>query len=169
MDRKMMIPSFEEMANAYEPLIKKIIKQLYCQNDFDEMFQSGLIGLYEATISFDPKKGAFPSYAELKIRCRIISDIRAKKRHYSRHVYTDEIKEQLLETHQDNYFPCDILQRLDTILTPRELLWFKLQFIEDQETNTIAKKHHVSPHTVRSWKKSAMKKMKKAGIEIFQS
>ncbi|WP_141604483.1 sigma-70 family RNA polymerase sigma factor [Terrilactibacillus laevilacticus] len=167
MDR-ITIPSFEEIAKAYEPLIKKLIKQLYCEKDFDEMIQSGLVGLYEATISFDQKRGVFPSYTELKIHGRILSDIRAKKRHYSRHVYTDEIKEQLFESYQDNYFPCDILQRLNTILTPRELLWFKLQFIEDQETNTIAKKHHVSPHTVRSWKKSAMKKMKKAGIEIFQ-
>ncbi|MTT32182.1 sigma-70 family RNA polymerase sigma factor [Terrilactibacillus sp. BCM23-1] len=167
MDR-VMIPSFDEMAKAFEPLIKKVIKQLYCENDFDEMFQIGLIGLYEATISFDPKRGAFPSYAAIKIRGRMLSEIRAKKRHYSRHVYADKIKEQLFESHQDNYFPSDILQRLNSILTPREFLWVKLQYIEDQDTNAIAKKYHVSPHTVRSWKKSAIKKMKKAGIAFFQ-
>ncbi|WP_141604508.1 LuxR C-terminal-related transcriptional regulator [Terrilactibacillus laevilacticus] len=39
--------------------------------------------------------------------------------------------------------------------------------MEDQDTNTIAKKYHISPHTVRSWKKSAMKKMKRVGKESF--
>ncbi|MFC7393117.1 sigma-70 family RNA polymerase sigma factor [Scopulibacillus cellulosilyticus] len=155
--------SFEQLAEDFTPLIKKTIVNLHLQNDFDEMFQIGLIALWKAYQAFNPEKGFFPSFAKSYIHGELITAIKKRKRFQDRHLFSEStIKiQQNVAGEEDCYFKNTLLEEWTNGLTERETLWIKFAIIDDETTQTIAEKEKVSTHTVRSWKKSAIKKLRK--------
>ncbi|GGE51005.1 hypothetical protein GCM10011391_32220 [Pullulanibacillus camelliae] len=151
--------SFEDIATRFDPLIKKWLISYQQLRDYDEMYQIALIALWEAVQQFDPKKGAFPAYAALMVRGKLLTEIKRKKRYASRHLFFETFPE----------FP--IVQEVDTLevgafqymtwLSDRERLWIKEAVLRDKETAIIAAEQGVTMDTVRSWKKAALAKLKK--------
>ena len=64
--------SFDELVVQYQPMIHKIIQSLHIYKDKDEFYQTGLIGLWEATQSFDERKGSFSNYAYTYMKGKIL-------------------------------------------------------------------------------------------------
>lgn len=71
----------EEFVLQHQPLVKKIAlyikRRLPSHIEFDDLLQSGLVGLLEAKQNFKPDMGAtFETYASLRIRGAIIDSLR---------------------------------------------------------------------------------------------
>ncbi|MFJ5716414.1 FliA/WhiG family RNA polymerase sigma factor [Neobacillus sp. NPDC093127] len=71
----------EEMLDKYIPLVKMVVaqmkKKLSDQADEGELFSSGMVGLWDASLKFDTKQGVkFETYAVQRIRGAILDGIR---------------------------------------------------------------------------------------------
>jgi RNA polymerase sigma factor FliA len=71
----------EDVLDQYIPLVHKVVAQmkqkLSDQADENELFSSGLSGLWEASQSYDSSQGVkFETYASMKIRYAIIDGLR---------------------------------------------------------------------------------------------
>lgn len=71
----------EQFVVKHLPLVKKIAlyikRRLPSHVEFDDLLQSGLVGLLEAKNNFDPEAGAsFETYAGIRIRGAIIDSLR---------------------------------------------------------------------------------------------
>ena len=73
--------SAEAMLVKHAPLVKKIALHIQARLpdsvQLDDLLQAGMIGLLEASKSFDPGKGAsFETYAGIRIRGSVIDEVR---------------------------------------------------------------------------------------------
>ena len=71
----------DELVTRYAPLVKRIayhlISRLPPSVQADDLIQSGMIGLLEATRNYDPSQGAsFETYAGIRIRGAMLDEIR---------------------------------------------------------------------------------------------
>ena len=71
----------EQLLEKYTPLVKKIsyhlVGRLPADIHIDDIIQSGLIGLLDASKQYDPKQGAqFETYATIRIRGAILDEVR---------------------------------------------------------------------------------------------
>ncbi len=71
----------EALVNEYAPMVKKIALHLKARLPasvlLDDLIQSGMLGLLDASQNFDPAKGAsFETFASIRIRGAMIDDIR---------------------------------------------------------------------------------------------
>ncbi|MDQ0218116.1 sigma-70 family RNA polymerase sigma factor [Peribacillus cavernae] len=154
---------FSKLADQYTPMIHHIIKSLSIYKNKEEFFQVGLIGLWEAQSKFDPTKGKFLSYAYGNVKGRILNELK---------------KEHLLETRntplefESNDFGEEIpirdeplqperLQSYCEGLTKNQSKWVMLTFQEDKSLTEIAEQLGVSVAAVKSWRQSALKKLRK--------
>lgn len=70
-----------QLLEKYTPLVKKIsyhlVGRLPADIHIDDIIQSGLIGLLDASKQYDPKQGAqFETYATIRIRGAILDEVR---------------------------------------------------------------------------------------------
>ncbi|RKD22433.1 RNA polymerase sigma factor, sigma-70 family [Caminicella sporogenes DSM 14501] len=77
--------TFEEIAEKYEPLIGKLItpfiKQYEYQYEYDELFQIGLIGLWNAYKSYKPERDiGFGYYAKFVVRNEILKFVKRSQK-----------------------------------------------------------------------------------------
>ncbi|TCP29776.1 DNA-directed RNA polymerase [Scopulibacillus darangshiensis] len=153
---------FEEIAEAFSPLIKKLIITYHILDEYDEMYQIGLIALWEAFRSFRPEKGCFPAYAKAYVKGHILTALKNRRKYDSRYEYGTLLLEErsLLIQTTDQYFEADDLNEWLACLSVREKEWVLMAVIQGKTTQEIAVECDVSPHTVRSWKKTAVKKLK---------
>lgn len=154
--------SFEEMAESYQPLIKKMIKHYSGGMTYDEAYQLGLIALWEASASFDPERGYFPAYAKFHLTRTFLTSIRKRQLDVERYVSNDNLiaaAPAASSDHEDFLVETEVT-RCRRCLTPREYTWLYLTVVKGLTPNDIANELSVSPHTVRSWKKSAIKKLR---------
>lgn len=161
------IGSFDEVAKQYEPMIKHTIKQLRLHKGFEEMYQIGLIALWEAYEKFDPDKGHFPAYAKVVVRGRILTALKKMKGYDDRHVFPEPAveDEDWFATIADSAgrvpLERDIVMLYMQGLSDRQQLWVEEAVLAGKTTREIAEEQGVSQNTVRTWKKEALKKMKK--------
>ena len=71
----------EQLLERYTPLVKKIayhlVARLPADIHIDDILQSGLIGLLDASKQYDPRQGAqFETYATIRIRGAILDEVR---------------------------------------------------------------------------------------------
>ena len=71
----------DQLVEKYTPLVKKIAYHLSARLPadihIDDIIQSGLIGLLDASKHYDPKQGAqFETYATIRIRGAILDEVR---------------------------------------------------------------------------------------------
>ena len=150
------LPEFESVIVLYEPLIKKFLAKYGLLSEFDEYRQIAWIALWQAYSNFNPEKGPFPAYASAVIRGRLLTEMKRRKQYKVRFELKDQINDKC--TYQpSNAFEMDWHF---SFLSPREKLWLQAAIIEGFGTKDIAKRYGVTQDTVRSWKKSAVKKLK---------
>lgn len=159
---------FEHLAKQYEPLIKSTVRYLGMQTEFDDAYQIGLMALWEAAVTFDSKRGAFPAHAKAKVHGRLKS--------FARKTYIYRQRAEFLpESEEEREFSLnpDFKTEIDFEqygLSSREFQWIKETYQNDLTTKEIAEKYHVSEHTVRSWKKTAILKIRSGSKEhVFLS
>ncbi|MGB0468042.1 MAG: RNA polymerase sigma factor FliA [Pontibacterium sp.] len=81
MYNQLQFTSSDELIKQYAPLVKRIAHHLMARLPstvvLDDLIQSGMIGLLEASSKYDPGKGAsFETYAGIRIRGSIIDEVR---------------------------------------------------------------------------------------------
>ena len=150
------LPNFESIVELYEPLIKKFLTKYHLLTEFDEYRQIAWIALWEAYSLYDPKKGAFPAYASAMIRGHLLTEIKRRKQYCDRYTLTEHIQDGAVTTEGEP----PVLDIPLSALSDRERQWFKAAILEGLSTKDIADYYGVSQDTVRSWKKSAVKKLK---------
>lgn len=154
--------SFDQLAEQYKLMIYKIIHSLHLYKNVEEFFQIGLIGLWEASKSFDCAKGDFTSYAYPFIKGRLLSELANATKLAEHTVFP---KEEYWETAQEycNDYPCEFQVLLSYCegLTKNQTKWVLYTFVDDLSVNEIAIKEQVSVSAVKQWRKGAREKLKK--------
>ncbi|QOY38245.2 sigma-70 family RNA polymerase sigma factor [Anaerobacillus isosaccharinicus] len=153
--------SFEEIVEAFTPLVKKQIRQLHGTKHFDELYQIGLIAIWEASERFSGEKGHFPSYVKKYIRGKMLHFLNKEKKIRERTVMFDEpeIIEQL-PAQAATVVMTIPLRPVLSYLSDREKLWLVEHLEHGKGPKQIAKEHNVSVNTVKTWRLEAIKKLK---------
>lgn len=143
-------------------MIHQIIRRLSIYKNKDDFFQIGLIALWEAYEKFDSKQGEFLNYAYMTVKGRMINEIkRQQKRELS------AISLEHFDGIEDGILDCyESLQRENMAvytehLTENQKRWLVLTFIEQKTLAEIASTYDVSVAAVKSWRKSALQKLRK--------
>jgi len=72
----------EELVLEHLPLVKKVAAKIYhklpdCDLEFDDLVNTGIIGLIKAIEKYDERKAKFSTYAYIKIRGEILDFLRS--------------------------------------------------------------------------------------------
>jgi RNA polymerase sigma factor (sigma-70 family) len=160
--------SFDQLAKQYEPMIHKIIRSLNIYKNKQEFFHNGLIGLWEASETFDPSKGEFTNYAYTYIKGRILNELNKMNRHLDQ---TVSPKEEYWETieEQNPVIPLEteILLSYCQDLSEKETKWVIYTCVEFLSVREIAKKENVSVSAVKQWRNGAKRKLQGGLLEII--
>jgi RNA polymerase sigma factor (sigma-70 family) len=153
--------SFEELSAKYEPMIYKIIHSLHVYKNWEEYFQIGLIGLWEASLRFDPTKGSFTNYAYTMVRGKILTEMTKSTLHEQRNVYA---KEEFWECMEDPNatLPLEnnLLLSYSETLSKNQYKWLLYTVIHNLSVKEIAEKESVSISAVKAWRAGAREKIK---------
>lgn len=133
-------------------LVKKIISKHYIKAlasyEFDDLFQTGCIGLLKAARDYEEGKGAFSTYAYFKIRGEISIMIRDDK--FVPNPYRDKLQntiDSLDKEISSNGKPVTVLELLDTGVAFESETVKKIMLSEalkklDNESRTIIKEYY---------------------------
>jgi RNA polymerase sigma factor (sigma-70 family) len=160
---------FERVLENYEPLLKALIKRYNLQSQYDEMYQVASIALWESYQSFDDTKGVFPAYAKSYVTGKILNSLSKENRFAERHVtYAPDsvLWEQRIEDSAAPILEGEITALYMEGLSPRQRIWVQEGLLLGKKSTDIAKEKHVSADTVRTWKKEALKKMRRNALNL---
>lgn len=163
--------ALERLVRMYRPLMIRLARR-WAVCGFDDALQEAHVALLEAVRRYDASYGVyFGAYVRRRIRARLRTWGRREMRWPERHVAasadeTDEGDRQPVETWADERPSHSRLwwEAWMQGLSPRERFVIERQFIDGYGLWEIAEQEAVSRHTVHTWKKRAMKKLRqKAG------
>lgn len=152
--------TFEELIEQFEPLIKKQIKHLQKYELYDDLYQVGLIALWEAKRNFDATKGHFPSFAHKYVRGKLLNYIRSEQKIQQRYQpFSDpEMVESIPATVDQNQATFPIAELLP-LLSKSERIWLTEFYHHGKGPKAIASQYDVSIDTVKTWRKRAIIKL----------
>ncbi|RSL35402.1 sigma-70 family RNA polymerase sigma factor [Salibacterium salarium] len=157
---------FEEVAADFTPLVTGMMKRLRIYKNKEEFMQIGFIALWKAYEKYEADKGAFSSYAYMCVKGEMLA-------HLNKEANYDERNQ--LHSFEDHHEPpapesLTVQQEIDSItpylkhLSKREQAWVLEYSVNGRGITEISKKYNVSITTVKSWRKSALKKLRQLGI-----
>ncbi|SDO39061.1 sigma-70 family RNA polymerase sigma factor [Alkalicoccus daliensis] len=157
---------FEKVLSQFMPMVYGVIHKWNLMREKEEYEQIGRIAIYEAWLKYDTAAGPFAplakSYIYGKIRHELTRQDKRKSRAYS-------LEPELLFNIADSQHSEEIvlLQQwiLQLDLTPREKDWAAAYIIENLKPADIAVKYGVSVTTVKSWRKTALKKLRSGSMQ----
>ncbi|PLT35809.1 sigma-70 family RNA polymerase sigma factor [Bacillus sp. V5-8f] len=159
---------FSKLAEQYTPMIHSIIRTLGIYKNKEEFFQIGLIGLWEAEAKFNPEMGKFFTYAYSTVKGKILNELRKEHGFETRHtpldLETGDVINRMITL--DEPLQLENLQTYCDGLTKHQADWLLLTFQEGKSLPEIASKLGVSVAAVKSWRQSALKKLRK-NPELF--
>ena len=159
---------FNELAKQYEPMINKILRSLHIFRNKEEFFQTALVGLWEASLRFNPEKGDFTNYAYTYIKGLIMAEMTKKSKYEEHNVYPDDEFWGLIEDQgTEQPFDKKILLSYCEGLTANQIKWFLYTCHDDLSVKDIAQCENVSVSAVKSWRKGAKEKLKR-NIQILE-
>jgi RNA polymerase sigma factor (sigma-70 family) len=154
--------SFEKLVTQYDKMIHSIIHSLHIYKQQEEYYQTGLIGLWEASNRFDPTKGSFTSFAYCHIKGKILNELVKNKKVEDRSVC---VEEETLELMADAYFDDPLnettLRDYVVTLTENQKKWLHYTVEHDLSVKEIAHIEGVSMSAVKQWRAGAREKLKK--------
>jgi RNA polymerase sigma factor (sigma-70 family) len=154
--------SFEKLAIQYDKMIHSIIHSLHIYKQQEEYYQTGLIGLWEASNRFDPTKGSFTSFAFCHIKGKILNELAKNKKVEDRSVC---VEEETLELMADAYFDDPLnettLRDYVVTLTENQKKWLYYTVEHDLSVKEIARIEGVSVSAVKQWRAGAREKLKR--------
>ncbi|WP_408010666.1 sigma-70 family RNA polymerase sigma factor [Pseudalkalibacillus sp. A8] len=151
---------FEKVLVNFDTLIKSMIRKYSKALEFDEMYQVGRIALWEAYERFDIEKGYFPAYTRRYVSGRFLQLFNQKG------LEIVHLEDHFLAEH--HFFhrsfprqPCH--KRVCRNLSERERLYVNAIILKQGSMKELARREGVSYETVRSWRKSALVKLRRKG------
>ncbi|WP_042349124.1 sigma-70 family RNA polymerase sigma factor [Bacillus massiliigorillae] len=153
--------SFDKLVSQHNRLIYKIIHSLKIYKEYEYYYNIGLQALWEASLKFDGKSAAFTTFAYSVIKGRILNELRLENKW--------EVINQLpiVEPHFFNTLQYDTYLEKESILhycnglTLNQKRWVIHTFIDHETLNEIARRYSVNTCAVKSWRRDALKKLKK--------
>ncbi|MEH7274260.1 sigma-70 family RNA polymerase sigma factor [Neobacillus vireti] len=153
--------SFDEVVVQYQPMIYKIINSLHIYKNQEEFYQTGLIGLWEATQSFDERKGNFSNYAYTCMKGKMLSQMTKNNQFNERYIHSErEFWETIEDQASSPALEKEIIQTYCEGLTEKEAKWVIATSIDQLSTKEIAEREKVSLSAVKQWKSGAKRKLK---------
>ncbi|MEW9676818.1 sigma-70 family RNA polymerase sigma factor [Lentibacillus sp. L22] len=170
--------SFEEIFKQNERRIHYHIHRLHIQDPHNEFFVEGLYAMWCAYKKYKPDQGVMSTYFNFTIRNRLIDMLRKKKRenqHQETFVQHEKLKidngNRDCKTNlpipdttgmevQDGTF----WEKIRGMLTDNQSKWVKYHVIEGLPLAEIAEQEGVTVDAVKSWGKTARKKLKSVGV-----
>lgn len=150
----------DEVVERYAPIVRKQLKELQIYKDYDDYYQIGLIALWEAYMRFVPEKGTFATFAMHTVCGRLLTELSKETTYAARHQLTDEGFHYIVDEHKTSMLELEMMEWYIETLSERQQTWLKEAIVQGKTTAEIAKEYSVSVHTVRSWKKATIKKLK---------
>ncbi|MGE7876854.1 sigma-70 family RNA polymerase sigma factor [Peribacillus muralis] len=154
---------FSTITAKFTPMVHHIIRSLSIYKNKDEYFQVGLIALWEAYLNFNADHGQFHSYAYTFIKGRIMNEL---KKHHKYETNTKPYDTSILEItdsfsiHEEAFHSENILAYTEG-LTLNQRRWLLHTYMENKTITEIAELYQVSPSAVKSWRKSALVKLRR--------
>jgi RNA polymerase sigma factor (sigma-70 family) len=159
---------FAIMLEQFMPMIHGAVNRWNLFRDKEEYIQLGRIALFEAWEVYDPSTGDFAPLAKSYIYGRFRQELTRRERFQSRYF---AMEPELLcnnESLSFNNTETAVLLR-DWIatagLTPREKDWAEAYIIDGMKPADIAVSFGVAVTTVKSWRKSTLKKLRGFSVE----
>ncbi|WP_051291542.1 sigma-70 family RNA polymerase sigma factor [Fictibacillus gelatini] len=153
---------FEELVKQFEPLILAQIKSLKVAHHFDDYYQIGLVGLWEAYSRFNEEKGAFSAFALKTVRGKMLNQLKKEVRYSSIHGELTQEQEAILPSENgDQPLETDILKEYLEPLTEKQRKWVVGRIFLQKGEKEIAEAEGVTVHAVKSWRKQALKNLRK--------
>jgi len=151
--------NFEKLAGEFSTLIHSIIHSLHIYKNKDEFYQIGLLALWDASKSFDQKKGVqFSTYAYHYIRGRMLTFLRSEKKREERMIFPKEEYWGYLECEMRVLEKENLLNHFHN-LTKSQEKWVVSHFYYGLNDREISEREKVSLSAVKQWKKLAMGKL----------
>lgn len=149
--------SFEQWVQKYQPLLYRVMKTLHIYRDQEEYYQIGLIALWEAKESFQPEKGPFLPYAYTIVRGRMLDFLKKeKKRECEKPTPIEKMTFGSYEMTVDDSF-----EEYMKLLTPKQQKWLFYTYQCDYSQKQIAEIEKTTVEAVKSWRKQAIKKLRR--------
>jgi RNA polymerase sigma factor (sigma-70 family) len=123
-----------------------------------------LIALWESLGNFNEEYGQFSNYAYTVIKGKILNEL---KHHHKYETRTEPFDSSLLEMIKDPFSMHEEAFATDNILTYTEGLtlnqqrWLLQTYLENKTVTEIAMIYQVTAAAVKSWRKSALNKLRK--------
>ncbi|MDQ0338521.1 DNA-directed RNA polymerase [Caldalkalibacillus uzonensis] len=166
------LPPFEHIYDQFQPLLYSTLKKYHIYRDREDILQVGRLALWEAYVNYDPRQGAFAAYATRYVRGRILNYLNRTHKQAMTVPFSairTEDEEQEVEwpdpASEELYQSCEwqeLLAMVAQLLSPREQLIFQEHLLHDMSLSDLAAREQVSVHTVKTWKKRALKKIRRA-------
>jgi RNA polymerase sigma factor (sigma-70 family) len=152
---------FETLKEEYDPMIHSILHKLHIKLDYEEYYQTALIGLWYAANRFEEQKGHFSTFAYTTIRGEVLKILYKQSLFLQRSVQMEhDTLELIAEPAQDPILQKLLLSEYCTCLTPREKVYVEERIINDRSFEDIASRYNVSTETVKTWGKLAKRKLR---------
>lgn len=157
MDREL---EFESCCEQFMPMVYSLIKKWHLGREREEFEQIGRIAIYEAWINYDASVGEFSSYVAGYVRGRMKDVIKRQDRWGTRHVFTEPVKlaEHPDLTAEDRFLMEDWLEH--SKLTSQEKMWVMEGLIDGYKLQEIAVRYGRSVTTIKTWRQSALQKLR---------
>lgn len=154
---------FSSLSEQFTPMIHHIIRSLSIYKNKEEFFQIGLIALWESHGKFNEASGKFSNFAYTVIKGRIVNELKRQHK-YEFHIQpvdTASLEVQDPFSMHNSAFIIENIMLYTKNLTLNQKRWLALTFIENKNLNEIAGMYNVSTAAVKSWRKTALLKLKK--------
>jgi len=154
--------ALSRLLKQYEPLMITFAKKRYVENSYEDTLQESRIAFILALRQYDVHFGVyFGYYVKQRIWQHLSSLKKGQKRYDISFICNDKLEEQgILTDHVD--FEFSIWKKeLERILSTREQQLFELHWIQGFTISEIANEFQISINTVKTWKKRALKKLRK--------
>lgn len=152
---------FTKVIEEMKPMIHSIIRSLHIYRNYEEFYQTGLIGLWKAYESFDPEKGSFVTYAYAYIRGVILTELRKEINKEKRESFADGyFLESIVDVDGQSHEERLILKEAIERLPPRYQRFLELYIGEGLRLNEIAEELGISYRTARAWKQKIIEMLR---------
>lgn len=152
--------SFEELVEKHQSMIYFHIKHLNIRQHHEEYYQIGLIALWHASKTYDSSKGSFSTYLYHCIKGRMLNEMNKQNRRHEKEELRDQHDDFGTEDPIKEIMSEQMVQSYGDILTPMQKKWLIGYCIDKKTPTEIAESENVSPASVKSWRREAIKKIK---------
>lgn len=153
---------FSTLLTQFKPMIYHIMKKLHIYKNTDEFYQIGCIAIWEASQKYDQTKGSFTPYLYQYMKGRMMTELTNENKY--RQALTIEPTVYNSET---ELLTIELIHSLRTHLSPLQMKWLTEYCVYGKTPSEIAAEEHVSISSVKSWRREAIKKIRKRYKHYF--